>query len=135
MKTEKAQQDHVPAGVSIVNKLTGDSAHLLHQEKERQRERLREKVVQSFHTQKENTNKFQSHRGSRQTLMQENSFTGLPVGRDDSFQRQVMKAELGRTLREQMSVKQERERTNSNKRRLNGSYEQKEWAEFNYRKD
>jgi hypothetical protein len=45
MISEKAQQDHVPAGTSIVNKLTGDSAQLLHFEKERQRERLREQVV------------------------------------------------------------------------------------------
>ncbi len=51
-----------PSGSSIVNKLTGDSAHLLHMEKERQRERLREQVVSGFHQQKENVGggKFQS---------------------------------------------------------------------------
>ena len=40
--------------------------------------------------------------------------TSLAVGRDDSFQRQMMKVELGKQLREQMSSRMERERTNSN---------------------
>jgi hypothetical protein len=51
-----------------VNKLTGDAAHILHAEKERQREKMREKVIQSFHKQKENlepmTSILNPHRGS-----------------------------------------------------------------------
>jgi len=54
MMVEKASQEQIPAGTSIVNKLTGDTAHLLHQEKERHREKLREQVINSFHQQKEN---------------------------------------------------------------------------------
>ena len=54
MMVEKASQEQIPAGTSIVNKLTGDAAQLLHQEKERHREKLREQVINSFHQQKEN---------------------------------------------------------------------------------
>ncbi len=46
-----------------------------------------------------------------------------------------MKAELGRTLREQMSWRQERERTDSNQRKLEGSREQIQWSAYNQRKD
>ena len=49
MMVEKASQEQIPAGTSIVNKLTGDAAHLLHQEKERHREKLREQVIITFH--------------------------------------------------------------------------------------
>jgi hypothetical protein len=47
----------------------------------------------------------------------------------------MMKAELGRTLREQMSQRQERERTTSQQRLLEGTHEQREWAAVNQRKD
>lgn len=46
-----------------------------------------------------------------------------------------MKAELGRSLREQISCRQERERNDSLQRKAEGFNAQTEWAQFNQRRD
>lgn len=45
----KASQDSLPAGTSIVVKMTGDTAQALHLVKEQERERMRETIIKTYH--------------------------------------------------------------------------------------
>lgn len=55
MLSQKSEDNRLPAGgTSIVTKLTGDSSQLLHQAREKQRELLRERVIEDFHQRRNN---------------------------------------------------------------------------------
>ncbi len=49
IKKQKELDHKLPPGSSIVTSLTGDSAQILHHAREKEREKLREKVVQKFY--------------------------------------------------------------------------------------
>lgn len=77
MLHQKLADSALPPGSSIVTKLTGDSAQILHQAREKERQMMRSKVVLAFHT--------ASHSKENQTPLAQS--TSLNVGRDDSLQR------------------------------------------------
>ena len=61
--------------------------------------------------------------------------TSLQVGKDTTEERQRMKEELGRELRDQINKRGERDRTESSKRKAEGENARSEWTNFNNNRD
>ena len=71
---------------------------------------MRELVINSYHRVKDDQE-------NRAPLI---AFTSLNIGRDDMMERSRMRQDLGRSLRTQMTLKNDRERTESAKRMMEG---------------
>ena len=114
---DKKAVEGLSAGTSIAVTMTGDHHLMLHAAKERERERLRQQVVQTFHrNDKENkapsglTLQRTSQRNGPNALS--SALTSLPVGYgQDRFQyvSSLQKHQLAQTLREQIKQKEERQ--------------------------
>ena len=77
---------------------------------------MRKMIVQSYHrvNGQENRGPFAGMISSNKLLY--STVTSLQVGKDTTEERQRMKEELGRELREQINKRGERDRTESSKR-------------------
>ena len=86
MRSFLLSSQDLPAGTSLAAKMTGDQSKLVHQAKEQEREKLREKVIGTYHRgNQENKCPFASTR---------NKGTSLAIGYTDEVKRAAMRNEL-----------------------------------------